>query len=57
MCKELGIGGWVKNSKKGTIMGKMQGPKDEVDKMWVKENEENNITLVIVLYYLYHIKI
>lgn len=33
MCKELGIGGWVKNSKKGTIMGKMQGPKDEIDKM------------------------
>lgn len=33
MCKELGICGWVKNSKRGTIMGKMQGPKADLDKM------------------------
>ncbi|XP_022220921.1 acylphosphatase-2 [Drosophila obscura] len=32
-CTKAGITGWVKNSKQGTIVGKMQGPKDEVDKM------------------------
>lgn len=32
-CMNAGIRGWVKNSKKGTIVGKMQGPKPEVDKM------------------------
>lgn len=32
-CLNAGIKGWVKNSKKGTIVGKMQGTKPEVDKM------------------------
>ncbi|XP_032583181.1 acylphosphatase-2 isoform X1 [Drosophila sechellia] len=32
-CTKAGITGWVKNSKQGTIVGKMQGPKEEVDKM------------------------
>lgn len=30
---ELDIVGWVKNSKRGTIMGKMQGPKANVEVM------------------------
>ncbi|XP_059475920.1 acylphosphatase-2 [Neocloeon triangulifer] len=33
MCTQLGIGGWVKNSKKGSIVGKMQGDKIRVDQM------------------------
>ncbi|KAI8042956.1 acylphosphatase-2 [Drosophila gunungcola] len=32
-CVKAGIMGWVKNSKQGTIVGKMQGPKEEVDKV------------------------
>lgn len=32
-CIALGIKGWVKNSKQGTIMGKMQGAKADVNKM------------------------
>ncbi|XP_050441105.1 acylphosphatase-2 [Adelges cooleyi] len=32
-CAELNIVGWVKNSKRGTIMGKMQGPKSNVEAM------------------------
>lgn len=32
-CAELDIVGWVKNSKRGTIMGKMQGPKTNVEVM------------------------
>lgn len=36
-CKEvaeqLGLGGWVKNSKKGTIVGKIQGYKAEMEQM------------------------
>lgn len=30
-CDELDIRGWVKNSKNGTIVGKMQGTKANVD--------------------------
>lgn len=33
MCAELNIRGWVKNSKNGTILGKMQGTKAEIHKM------------------------
>ncbi|KAJ6646416.1 Acylphosphatase-2 [Pseudolycoriella hygida] len=33
MCVELNIRGWVKNSKNGTIVGKMQGTKPEIHKM------------------------
>ncbi|KAJ8721283.1 hypothetical protein PYW07_002058 [Mythimna separata] len=36
-CKELAeqlrVGGWVKNSKKGTIVGKMEGTKAQLDHM------------------------
>jgi acylphosphatase len=32
-CLNAGIKGWVKNSKKGTIVGKLQGLKPEIDKM------------------------
>ncbi|BES87235.1 unnamed protein product [Nesidiocoris tenuis] len=30
---ELGLGGWVKNSKRGTIVGKVQGTKEQVENM------------------------
>lgn len=30
---ELNIVGWVKNSKRGTIVGKIQGEKSNIDKM------------------------
>uniref|UniRef100_A0A1B6EBW3 acylphosphatase n=1 Tax=Clastoptera arizonana TaxID=38151 RepID=A0A1B6EBW3_9HEMI len=30
---ELGLGGWVKNSKRGTIVGKLQGDKGRVEEM------------------------
>ncbi|KAJ1519724.1 hypothetical protein ONE63_004982 [Megalurothrips usitatus] len=30
---ELGLSGWVKNSKRGTILGKMQGEKRYVEQM------------------------
>ncbi|XP_031839268.1 acylphosphatase-2 isoform X1 [Nomia melanderi] len=33
ICLQLGICGWVKNSKTGTILGKMQGPRPFVDQM------------------------
>lgn len=33
ICLQLGICGWVKNSKSGTILGKMQGPRALVDQM------------------------
>lgn len=33
ICMQLGICGWVKNSKTGTILGKMQGPRALVDQM------------------------
>lgn len=32
-CEDLDINGWVKNSKAGTIIGKMQGPKPSIDIM------------------------
>lgn len=35
ICQQLGICGWVKNSKTGTILGKMQGPRALIDQMWV----------------------
>ncbi|XKL61099.1 hypothetical protein PGB90_008156 [Kerria lacca] len=34
-CNELGIVGWIKNSKKGTIIGKIQGKKIDIDKIIV----------------------
>ncbi|XP_041987883.1 acylphosphatase-2-like [Aricia agestis] len=33
IAEDLGLGGWVKNSKKGTIVGKIQGPKQTLDQM------------------------
>ncbi|XP_046832000.1 acylphosphatase-2 isoform X2 [Vespa crabro] len=33
LCLQLGICGWVKNSKTGTILGKMQGPRALIDQM------------------------
>lgn len=32
-CDQLGLSGWVKNSKKGTIVGKVQGEKVRIDEM------------------------
>ncbi|XP_018902869.1 acylphosphatase-2 [Bemisia tabaci] len=32
-CLELGLAGWIKNSKRGTIVGKMQGEKSKVEEM------------------------
>ncbi|KAK9507998.1 hypothetical protein O3M35_007752 [Rhynocoris fuscipes] len=39
MCLQLGLGGWVKNSKRGTILGKIQGSKLNVEKMiqWLSQ--------------------
>ncbi|GJQ80417.1 hypothetical protein Trydic_g12276 [Trypoxylus dichotomus] len=38
-CKEiseqLGLTGWVKNSRKGTIVGKIQGHRPQIEKMFV----------------------
>jgi len=33
ICLQLKICGWVKNTKTGTILGKMQGPRAFVDQM------------------------
>ncbi|CAH0702238.1 unnamed protein product [Spodoptera exigua] len=33
LAEQLGVGGWVKNSKKGTIVGKIQGTKAQLDHM------------------------
>ncbi|XP_071454264.1 acylphosphatase-2 [Hetaerina americana] len=33
LCQQMGIYGWVKNSKRGTIVGKLQGVKNSVDSM------------------------
>ncbi|CAG9834733.1 unnamed protein product [Diabrotica balteata] len=33
MCEQLSISGWVKNTKKGTIQGKLQGQKSKIDHM------------------------
>nr|CAH0104322.1 unnamed protein product [Daphnia galeata] len=32
-CDQLGLSGWVKNSKKGTIVGKVQGEKIRIDEI------------------------
>ncbi|CAG7838285.1 unnamed protein product, partial [Allacma fusca] len=33
ICDQRSVGGWVKNSKSGTILGKLQGPRGTVDEM------------------------
>lgn len=37
-CKNFGLRGWVRNSRKGTIIGKIQGEKEKVDQMamWLR---------------------
>lgn len=35
MCDQLGLGGWVKNTRKGTIVGKIQGSRSNVEYMYV----------------------
>ncbi|KAL0267458.1 UNVERIFIED_CONTAM: hypothetical protein PYX00_009719 [Menopon gallinae] len=32
-CNKLGVGGWVKTSARGTIIGKLEGPRTRVDQM------------------------
>ncbi|KAL1463510.1 hypothetical protein WDU94_015256 [Cyamophila willieti] len=50
-CREranlLGLGGWVKNSKKGTILGKMQGEKEKVEEMIAWLSKEGSPGCVI----------
>lgn len=38
VAETLGIGGWIKNTKKGTIMGKLQGPKTAMEQMYYINN-------------------
>lgn len=33
MCEQLSISGWVKNTKKGTIFGKLQGQRSNIEHM------------------------
>ncbi|ENN74804.1 acylphosphatase-2 isoform X2 [Dendroctonus ponderosae] len=33
LCEELNVGGWIKNTKRGTITGKIQGPKSRVEQI------------------------
>lgn len=33
MCEELNLSGWVKNTKKGTIQGKVEGSRNNVEHM------------------------
>lgn len=33
VAEHLGVGGWIKNTKKGTIMGKIQAPKSALQEM------------------------
>jgi len=32
-AESLGIGGWIKNTKQGTIVGRLQGPKTAMEQM------------------------
>ncbi|KAG9267044.1 acylphosphatase-2 isoform X1 [Astyanax mexicanus] len=36
--KKLGVNGWVKNTRQGTVIGQVQGPRDKVDEMkhWLR---------------------
>ncbi|XP_026179813.1 acylphosphatase-2-like isoform X1 [Mastacembelus armatus] len=36
--RSLGLSGWVKNTRQGTVIGQIQGPQDKVDTMknWLK---------------------
>ncbi|KAI4899487.1 hypothetical protein NFI96_017598, partial [Prochilodus magdalenae] len=33
--KKLGVNGWVKNTRQGTVIGQVQGPRDKVDEIGV----------------------
>jgi len=33
VAEQLSIGGWIKNTKKGTICGRLQGPKNALQEM------------------------
>ncbi|KAL1501811.1 hypothetical protein ABEB36_007065 [Hypothenemus hampei] len=33
MCEELNITGWIKNTRKGTVAGKLQGSKSRIEQM------------------------
>nr|XP_029538205.1 acylphosphatase-2 isoform X2 [Oncorhynchus nerka] len=33
--KKLGVNGWVKNTREGTVVGQLQGPHDQVKEMKV----------------------
>jgi len=33
VAEQLGIGGWIKNTKKGTITGRLQGPQNAMKEM------------------------
>ncbi|CAI9534771.1 unnamed protein product [Staurois parvus] len=32
-AKKLGVVGWVKNTRQGTVVGQVQGPEDKVSSM------------------------
>ncbi|XP_028298284.1 acylphosphatase-2 [Gouania willdenowi] len=36
--RSLGLSGWVKNTRQGTVVGEIQGPSDKVEemKLWLK---------------------
>ncbi|XP_041740332.1 acylphosphatase-2 isoform X1 [Coregonus clupeaformis] len=35
--KKLGVNGWVKNTREGTVVGQVQGPHDKVNEMKMAE--------------------
>nr|CAD7452719.1 unnamed protein product [Timema tahoe] len=50
MGLQVGLGGWVKNSRSGTIIGKIQGERKKVEQILVKESvtkPSSGIALVI----------
>uniref|UniRef100_A0A667WSF5 Acylphosphatase 2 n=1 Tax=Myripristis murdjan TaxID=586833 RepID=A0A667WSF5_9TELE len=36
--QRLGVSGWVKNTRRGSVVGQVQGPRDKVDQMrnWLR---------------------
>ncbi|XP_039386251.1 acylphosphatase-2 isoform X1 [Mauremys reevesii] len=33
-ARKMGVVGWVKNTRQGTVTGQVQGPEDKVNAMW-----------------------
>ncbi|KAG8583869.1 hypothetical protein GDO81_008580 [Engystomops pustulosus] len=33
-ARKLGVVGWVKNTRQGTVQGQVQGPEEKVDSIW-----------------------